>query len=139
MPSTTGIRRLPPDVSAPGLARRAVHELPARIQPEVPTLELMVSELVTNCVMHAALAASDHIGLLIEDRGDCVRVEVSDPGPCFDDARAGWDRARDRADEPGQRLGRGGLVLVRSVADRCGVRWDDGTVAWVDIAVAPGD
>jgi anti-sigma regulatory factor (Ser/Thr protein kinase) len=139
VPGTTVTRRLPPDVSAPGIARRAVHELPARVQPEVPTLELMVSELVTNCVMHAALAASDRIGLLIEDCGDCVRVEVTDPGTCFDDARAGWDRARDRAATPGPRLGQGGLVLVRSVADRCGVRWDDGTVAWVEIAVAPGD
>ena len=78
MPGTTVTRRLPPDFSAPGLARQAVHELPARMQPEVPTLELAVSELVTNCLMHAALGAFDHIGLLIEDRGDCVRVEVTD-------------------------------------------------------------
>jgi anti-sigma regulatory factor (Ser/Thr protein kinase) len=101
-------------------------------------LELMVSELVTNCVMHAELAGSEQIGLLIEDRGDCIRVEVTDPGTCFEDARAGWDRARDRAETPGPRLGQGGLVLVLSVADRCGVRWDDGTVAWVEIAVPPG-
>jgi len=103
---------------------------------------LLVSELVSNCVLHADLLPSDHIGLVVEDLGRCVRVEVADPGRAYDDAKAGWSRAVGDSEPSGQ-LVRNladrayGLLLVHSEADRCGLSWDDGTVAWFEIAVDP--
>ncbi len=74
---------------------------------------------------------------MVEDLGDSVRVEVGDPGRCYEDAQAGWSRAH--YDPDGAASNRAyGLVIVSSAADRSGIRWADGTIAWFEIAVGPG-
>jgi anti-sigma regulatory factor (Ser/Thr protein kinase) len=128
--------RLPPSEIAPGLARRAVRELPPRIESSLPTLELLVSELVSNCVQHAHLLPSDTIDLTVEDLGRSVLVEVTDPGRAYDDAWAAWSHVDDA--HPGDRrsVEHGfGLRIVNVVADRCGLRWDDGTLAWFEMTL----
>jgi anti-sigma regulatory factor (Ser/Thr protein kinase) len=129
--------RLPPSPEAPGQARAVLRELPSRLQPQVPAVELLVSELVANSVRHGALLPSDQILLVVEDLGDSVRVEVGDPGRCYADAQAGWSRALDDPDGAASNHAYG-LVIVSSAADRSGVRWEDGTVAWFEIPSEPG-
>jgi signal transduction histidine kinase len=88
--------RLSPGPAAPGRARVALQDLPPRVQPLLPSLELLVSELVTNSVQHARLVPSDQIELVVHDGGGYLRVEVIDPGAGYDDAQAGWRGVRNR-------------------------------------------
>jgi anti-sigma regulatory factor (Ser/Thr protein kinase) len=132
--------QLPPDQGAPSLAREAVHELPTRIETYLPTLELLVSELVSNCVQHAHLLPTDRIDLKVEDLGRCVRVEVADPGRAYDDAWTAWSCIGDDPPANGHPTPHGfGLRIVNGTADSCGLRWDDGTVAWFEIALDPSE
>jgi anti-sigma regulatory factor (Ser/Thr protein kinase) len=86
-------------------------------------VRLLVSELVTNSVQHAQIAAEDSIVLAVSFTDATVRVEVRDDGPGFeppaspppDDADAGW-----------------GLFLVEQLADAWGVA-DEGKGVWFEI------
>src|ERR687887_651031 len=71
-------RALPPDATAPGLARRALGELPPRLGVDPADLRLMVSELVTNSVRHAQAAPSERIKLDIFEMEAGIHVEVRD-------------------------------------------------------------
>ena len=71
---------LPEGAEAPGVARRFV----ARLDPELPaelmpSVVLLVSEVVTNSYRHGA-AGDDVIGLRVSLVDGGVRVEVSDAG-----------------------------------------------------------
>jgi anti-sigma regulatory factor (Ser/Thr protein kinase) len=87
-------------------------------------VRLLVSELVTNAVRHANLAAGDVILLVIDVEDSVLRVEVHDPGggfvpraPAPDPARpSGW-----------------GLYLVEELADRWGVDSDEKTLVWFEL------
>src|SRR3954465_14831521 len=101
-------------------ARLALADLEAQLDASVAfDVRLLVSELVTNSVQHASVAAEDSIVLLVSINDVCVRVTVSDDGPGFeppsspppDDADAGW-----------------GLFLVEQLADAGGV--EDKTVGF---------
>jgi anti-sigma regulatory factor (Ser/Thr protein kinase) len=84
-----------------------------------------VSELVTNSVRHGELSASDHVHLRLADRGNRIRVEVTDPGDGFDsrpsptpdpESPSGW-----------------GLFLVSRIADRWGMSGDGATTVWFEL------
>ncbi|HEX2031467.1 MAG TPA: ATP-binding protein [Actinomycetota bacterium] len=110
---------------APSRARAAVATLEGNLSPTaVQALQLLVTELVTNCVRHGDLAPDASIRLLVVPRSDRIRVEVTDPGRGFGDRPA---RPRP-AGEAGW-----GLYLVDRVADRWGVREDDGTHVWFEL------
>jgi anti-sigma regulatory factor (Ser/Thr protein kinase) len=128
---------LPPDASAPRLARGALHNLPSRIDRLLPTLELLITELVTNSVKHAGLLPSDHIELAIQDDENLLRVEVLDPGRGYDDAQAGWGRVRDGDGQPGLHEDGYGFHIVSREADRAGIQWNSGTLAWFELRVEP--
>src|SRR4051812_43499592 len=94
-------------------ARLALADLDSHLDPSVAfDVRLLVSELVTNSVQHAEVAAEDSIVLTVSLSDNTVRVEVRDEGPGFeppaapppDDADAGW-----------------GLFLVEQLADDWGV------------------
>lgn len=109
-------------------ARHAVRALPV---DEVArgTLELLISELVTNAVLHAGMGPEDPISVHITSRGDRVRLAVRDSGPGFSGSRA------DGADElaPGGR----GCVIVDAMADSWGVERDSGgCMVWCELTVA---
>ena len=125
--------QLPPDETAPGMARMALRELPVAVRPDVATLEMLVSELVTNSVKHALLVSRDKIELFVLDGGDRLRVEVRDPGKGYEEALAGWSRIPDVP--PSRPLAQDGygLLLVSAVADRSGVSWENGTLAWFEL------
>src|SRR4051812_20707753 len=103
-------------------ARLALTDLESHLDPSVAfDVRLLVSELVTNSVQHAQVAAEDSIVLSVALTDTTVRVSVRDEGPGFeppaspppDDADAGW-----------------GLFLVEQLADDWGV---DGKTVWFEI------
>ena len=105
-------------------ARLALADLEAHLDTSVAfDVRLLVSELVTNSVQHAQVAAEDSIILAVSFSDATVRVEVRDDGPGFeppaspppDDADAGW-----------------GLFLVEQLADAWGVG-EEGKGVWFEI------
>lgn len=95
-------------------ARAALESLPGTTRDAV---ELMVSELTTNSVKHAATTFE----LIIDCAATYVRVEVTDTG-------AGEPVARDPA--PSEPSGRG-LRIVEVMSDKWGIkRSGDATTVW---------
>ena len=87
-------------------------------------MQLMVSELVTNCVRHAGMRPTDLIGVRVFVFPRKVRLEVSDDGPGFErvppapsiHSESGW-----------------GLFLVDQLADRWGVISQPTTSVWLEV------
>jgi anti-sigma regulatory factor (Ser/Thr protein kinase) len=91
-------------------------------------LRLLVSELVTNCVIHGGAGETDLVQVTVNQPDDFIHVEVCDRG-------RGWTkrrRSRDLdSDEP---PGGWGLMLVGEIADRWGIRSENGTCVWFEMA-----
>ncbi|MFE9021208.1 ATP-binding protein [Streptomyces sp. NPDC007808] len=85
---------------------------------------LVVSELLTNAIVHALPPATLRLSRGPLDLGRAVRVEVTDMGPAASTAL----RAPD-PDEHGR-----GLDIVTALAARCGVRvHSGGTSRWAEL------
>jgi anti-sigma regulatory factor (Ser/Thr protein kinase) len=113
---------------APGLARAAISGLASDIDIEsgkLATLKLLVSELVTNAVIHPEAARPSKISLRALLRDRMLRVEVADRGNGFE------PRPRD----PRRRDGGYGLFLLDKQADRWGVEQDGGNTVWFELAM----
>jgi anti-sigma regulatory factor (Ser/Thr protein kinase) len=111
---------------APAVARRLVRDLLGAQAARVvrAEAELIVSELVTNAVVHGV--GPIRLGLAIDD--DVVRGEVIDQGTGFE------VEVRNRgADEVSGR----GLWLVASLARRWGIHEGSSNV-WFELALRPG-
>ena len=91
---------------------------------DVQSTILLVSELVTNAVIHGQADARHHVIMHVALATEGLRVEVRDSGPGFDPTKL---PRRSRA------LGGKGLVLVDTLASRWGVSTDDGTCVWFEI------
>jgi anti-sigma regulatory factor (Ser/Thr protein kinase) len=120
------------DRMAPQRARSALTEI-SLSDLDGDALLLIVSELVANSVKHAGLGPSEEIGLLILETQHGIRLEVKDLG----DGERAISRALSDARSPalaadGQ-TGRFGLRLIVDLADRTGVRWEDGTIVWCEL------
>lgn len=118
-------RRMPAVPASVRAARRFVTEVLADLPPDcLERLELMVSELATNCVLHAG---GDFVIMVHRDRRD-VRVEVTDAGD-------GEVRVRSpRATDPHGR----GLRIVEALADEWGIapaQSPPGNRVWLRMAV----
>jgi anti-sigma regulatory factor (Ser/Thr protein kinase) len=113
--------RLPPAVDAPLRARAEVGtlDLPRRTHDDVV---LLVSELVTNCVVHADLAPGQEIDLRLLRRSRIVRVEVRDGGRGFAETLVSGN--------PSSGFG---LYLVEQLTDRWGVERGDDTCVWFEL------
>lgn len=118
---------LPPERSAAAAARRFTREVaaPWALDPHVQAdVELLVSELVTNAVLHARSSAH----LTIERDGDLVRVTVADESKLLPRLRDyGADAVTGR-----------GIFLVDQISERWGVDvaddGEDGKRVWFEIA-----
>ncbi|MGH8902212.1 MAG: ATP-binding protein [Egibacteraceae bacterium] len=117
--------RLPATLQAPRLARRALEStLGAALSAEaLDVVKLLTSELVTNCVKYADLAANSWIGLSMGAMHDTIRIAVCDPGPGFDVSVAPMVRPW-----PLQQRGRG-LALVAQLS----ARWGTARGAWFEV------
>jgi anti-sigma regulatory factor (Ser/Thr protein kinase) len=121
------------DRRAPSLARAAVAGFSERA--EIPshgldTLSLLVSELVSNAVLHSNAPPSSGIELCARVLWPgAVRVEVIDRGSGFCAAPR----------KPAQPLGGFGLHLVDKQATRWGVDREGGTRVWFELAGPAAD
>ncbi|MFD3543668.1 SpoIIE family protein phosphatase [Streptomyces sp. NPDC058662] len=125
-PSDVAYWFLDPEETAPGRARRFARRALSRwgLEELSDSLELLVSEVVTNAVRYAERPVT--LRLL---RTDVLRCEVGDDSPQLPRQR----RARD-TDEGGR-----GLFLVNRVARRWGAtRLSSGKVVWFELALPPG-
>ena len=117
--------RLEPTRTAPAEARRSLELVVGGVDQEaLETLQLLVSELVTNSVRHAQLEGGAEIGVQVEADARAIRVAVSDPGKGFD--------VPDDVPAAGSPSG-WGLFLVEQMADRWGVDRDGDTRVWFEL------
>lgn len=115
-------RRIKATREAPSQARRMIGQHARNLGQRVDDVALVLSELVTNSVVHGN--SSDEIEFSLEV-GNSIRVEVTDRGTGFDPTR-----------EPvgGNGLG---LVLVERLAQDWGVTRDgDEFTVWAVLAKA---
>jgi anti-sigma regulatory factor (Ser/Thr protein kinase) len=119
---------LSPDDEAPARARRLLRQLlGGRLDGELAAAELVVSELVTNAVLHGQRAGMNAVGLTFEETSDLLRIEVTDRGPGFTEGHPA----------PGD-PGGWGLVVVGEIADRWGIeRAHRGVRVWAELNLAP--
>jgi anti-sigma regulatory factor (Ser/Thr protein kinase) len=88
-------------------------------------VRLVVSELVTNSILHAGLSPNDRISLTVMVSAGSVRGRVCDPGSGFEvpsepsprsDMSGGW-----------------GLPIVETISDRWGVEGNSHMCVWFEI------
>jgi two-component sensor histidine kinase len=121
--------RLGCDPSVVAEARRAVGRLePALPAPVADSARLLVTELVTNSILHGIREGEGWIDVTIEHTTRCVRIEV------LDSASRGL-RPVLRAVGPTSTSG-WGLQLVDRLASDWGVETGTGTCVWCEIATA---
>jgi anti-sigma regulatory factor (Ser/Thr protein kinase) len=115
-----------PGPGAAAEARRALEGLGDLLSPgKLEDVRLLVSELVTNSVLHAGLSPDEAITVTVTVQGGLVRGEVHDRGPGFEppqelrpkpDLASGW-----------------GLYIVERMADRWGVAHTGSKSVWFEI------
>ena len=113
---------LPPDTQSPSRARRLVESALASDPTEVvEVVTLLVSEAVTNAVLHAGTEVRVRIG----HDGQSVRVEVADASPALPVVRHTSGAAA---------TGRG-MLLIDQLADNWGQHTSaDGKVVWFELS-----
>jgi anti-sigma regulatory factor (Ser/Thr protein kinase) len=121
-------RRLPADDDAPRTARTLMAQLHLAMGPldghRATDLDVAVSELVTNAVLHSG---ASEIELCLSLNESTVRIEVGDPGR----SRFDWPpEGSTPADDNG---GGWGLRLVATFTDRHGIDRRPNTVAWCEL------
>jgi anti-sigma regulatory factor (Ser/Thr protein kinase) len=115
--------RLPGSPDAAARARRELSRLRADLDPPLAeTLRLLVTELVSNAVRHAA---AETVSLNVLVGRAAVFTEVRDTGPGFDPGEAGVR---------GSNHAGWGLFLVQRLADRWGVAHEPAaTRVWFEL------
>jgi anti-sigma regulatory factor (Ser/Thr protein kinase) len=118
--------RLAPEPEVITTARHTLDRLADLLPPEkLEDVRLVVSELVTNSVLHAGLSPNDQISLTVAVSAGSVRGRVCDPGLGFEvpsephprpDLRGGW-----------------GLPIVETISDRWGVEQNSHVCVWFEI------
>ena len=127
--TTAAAHRFPATTSSVGQARRfLIAQLPGASDGEADALVLMLSELATNAVQHAA--TEFEVEVLMAPDGHLVRVEVTDEA-------AGIPTPQEQiSDAPHGR----GLHIVRALADAWGIevlRDRPGKTVWFSLPLPP--
>ena len=117
---------LPRSRDAPRLARRSIeHEAAAALDDfERDMVDVLMSELVTNAVVHPLRRSEDNVILRFAVSPECIRVEVHDAGEGF---------SLDEVGKPRTEPGGYGLVMVERGASRWGTHDDDGNSVWFEL------
>lgn len=109
-------------------SRLALAGLEDRLDPNVLfDIRLLVSELVTNCVKHAAVGPEESIVLNVDIQDERVRVSVIDEGPGFEPPAT---PLTEQAAEAGSGWG---LFLVDQLSNAWGVERDAGATVWFEL------
>jgi anti-sigma regulatory factor (Ser/Thr protein kinase) len=117
---------LEPGPGAPAVARAAIADFSQDHGLDTDTLAtimLLVSELVTNAVIHPEVPAPAEVSLEARLAGAVMRVEITDQGPGFTPS------ARD----PARIDGGYGLYLLEKAAAKWGIERGDGTTVWFEV------
>ena len=127
MPETVHLT-LPHRAESVPAARAAVVDVtrPWLEPAQAPSLALMVSEVMTNAVLHGG--GGNDIELEVQRTNDTIRVEVFDRGEGFVPKPAALENDRG---------GGYGLYLVEQLADRWGWSRDTSTLVWFEVSAAP--
>src|SRR5712691_10559285 len=121
-------REFPSDPHCLAEARRLVDDQRAIAEDVRDTVKLGLTEILANAIRHARFVGDDRISVVIRATETIVRVEVTDPGPCFD---RGAVAARDLPE------GGMGLRIVDEIADRWSVDSQAGCCCvWFELASA---
>jgi anti-sigma regulatory factor (Ser/Thr protein kinase) len=113
------------NAGAPGAARAALAAFcdnHAIGEPAAATVALLVSEVVTNAVVHPDVIPTN-IRLFAQIEGGVIRVEVTDAGD-------GFEPESPRVPKPDHGYG---LFLVDKQSSRWGVQRGDGTTVWFEV------
>ncbi|HEU0316619.1 MAG TPA: ATP-binding protein [Solirubrobacteraceae bacterium] len=120
---------MPCDPSAPKLARDALRAVP-ELAPMLDDLLVIVSELVTNSVMHSGCSPDESIILHATSDGRRIRIAVDDPGRS--------DLIPQTPPVPPPHGGGLGLRLVDGLAHRWGVDRPEGCRVWAELPAVCG-
>ena len=130
MESNTGIAVelfLDPTPPAAGSARRALHSAAIFDAMAEPDALLLVSELVTNSIVHAGHSGTEAIRVRAANDGSTTRVEVCDRA-------RGETMPAMRPEPPPYATGGRGLLLVDALSDRWGMdTCERGTCVWFEL------
>jgi two-component sensor histidine kinase len=112
---------------APARARQIVGVTIGVVLPEAQAYQagLLISEIVSNSVLHGRAGDGDQIELALSWNADHVRLEVVDEGPGFQVQQADSDRP-----------GGWGLALVESMSSRWGIERGARTRVWFELGTA---
>ena len=114
------------DPSAPGEARAALRSI-AELDPICEDAELVISELVTNAVVHSGAIEGDEIIVDVLRKDDVIRLSVHDPGR---------SSTTPEVLEPDvDRAGGVGLLVVSRVAERWLTERPDGLRVWAELSL----
>jgi anti-sigma regulatory factor (Ser/Thr protein kinase) len=119
------------NVQAPAIARSAVSELCEELRLDGSprqTLVLLVSEVVSNAVLHSSGPADASIDVTVVVSEEAVRVTVTDAGEGFTPGER----------DPARLDGGYGLFLLEKVASRWGVDASAPTTVWFEVARGGG-
>jgi anti-sigma regulatory factor (Ser/Thr protein kinase) len=109
--------------TAPARARTALRSLDRTLGELRDDADLLVSELVTNSVVHAG---ADLVELRATADAAGIHIEVSDPGP-------GFDRSEARREPSLEGDGGYGLNIVHLLSHRWGVKRNGHASVWLEI------
>jgi anti-sigma regulatory factor (Ser/Thr protein kinase) len=118
--------RLAPKPEVITTARHTLDRLADHLPPEkLEDVRLVVSELVTNSILHAGLSHNDQISLTVAVSAGSVRGRVCDQGP-------GWEVPSEPRPRP-DLSGGWGLPIVSTISDRWGVEQNNHVCIWFEI------
>src|SRR5215210_349404 len=118
--------RFAPEPEVITTARHTLDGLEDLLPPgKLEDVRLVVSELVTNSILHAGLSPNDQISLTVRVSAGSVRGRVCDSGP-------GFEVPSEPRPQPGLRGG-WGLPIVETISDRWGVEQNSFTCVWFEI------
>ena len=118
--------RLAPEPEVVTTARHALNQLTDLLPPEkLEDVRLVVSELVTNSILHAGLSPDDQISLKVTVSDGEVRGSVCDSGSGF--------RIPSKLGSQPDMSGGWGLPIVEKFSDRWGVERNSHFCVWFEI------
>ena len=134
--------RLPHSATSVIRARRLAEEAAASRVPQMQRDDfvLMVSEAVSNAVLHGRPMADGRIGLKFENHEGGLRGVVTDGGSGSSASGGGsWSAAgAERASGAGARLHHYGLSIIDTLSSRWGVTVDGVTDVWFEVDATAG-
>jgi anti-sigma regulatory factor (Ser/Thr protein kinase) len=114
------------DSKAVSASRRTIQGLDEYVGDRcTEKLRLLVSEVVTNAVIHGGVSAAAGLELKMMVSPSVIRVEVTDRGEGF--VTHGGPPGSSRE------VGGWGLMLVHELADRWGTSRDHGSIVWFEL------